>query len=157
MMLTKTFSEETYRQALDDWSWLSLAGKHPFLASLFGDVFLEDHAGIWMLDVLEGTLTHVFGDRQQMAAALDTEEGQDRHLLAGLALAAERRFGVVPGPGEVLAWTLPPVLGAPVAAENLQVMDFVVYLSLQGQLHRQVKDLPPGAKISGFIFDEETR
>jgi hypothetical protein len=48
----------------------------------------------------------------------------------------------------VLACRLPPVLGAPIVAENLQLMDFEVYLSLQGQLRRQIEDLPPGAKIS---------
>lgn len=155
MLLTKSFSEESYRRALADWAWLPLEGKRPFLASLFGDVFLEDGAGIWMLDVLEGSLNRVFDDRGQLAVVLDTEEGQDRHLLAGLALGAERRLGLVPGPAQVLAWKIPPVLGAPVAVENLQLMDFEVYLSLQGQLHRQLKDLPPGTKITGFTFESE--
>jgi hypothetical protein len=45
------------------------------------------------------------------------------------------------------------VFGAPVAVENLELMDFEVYLSLQGQLHRQVKDLPPGTRITGFTFE----
>ena len=108
-----------------------------------------------MLDVLEGSLNRVFDDRGQLAVVLDTEEGQDRHLLAGLALGAERRLGLVPGPAQVLAWKIPPVLGAPVEAENLELMDFEVYLSLQGQLHRQLKDLPPGTKITGFTFESE--
>ena len=155
MLLTKTFGEESYQRALDDWAWLPIGGKHPFLASLFGDVFLEDSAGIWVLDVLEGSLERVFDDRIQMTAVLGTEEGQDRHLLAGLAFGAEHRLGLVPGPDQVLAWRLPPVLGAPTAVENLQLMDFEVYLSLQGQLHRQLKDLPPGTRISGFSYGGE--
>jgi len=152
VLLTKSFSEESYRRALADWAWLPLDGKRPFMASLFGDVFLEDDAGIWVLDVLEGSLDRLFDDRGQLAAVLGTEAGQDRYLLAGLAFVAERRLGLVPGPAQVLAWKLPPVLGAPVAVENLELMDFEVYLSLQGQLHRQVKDLPPGTKITGFTF-----
>jgi hypothetical protein len=156
VVLTKTFSEDSYRRALEDWAWLPVEGKRPFLASLFGDIFLEDESGIWMLDALEGSLSRVFSDRQQMAAVLNTEEGSDHHLLAGLALAAERRLGLVPGPDQVLAWRVPPVLGAPTAIENLQLMDFEVYLSIQGQLHRQVKDLPPGTKITGFTVGGET-
>jgi hypothetical protein len=155
MLLTKSFSEESYRRALADWAWLPLEGKRPFIASVFGDVFLEDGTGIWVLEVLEGSLDHVFADRGQLAAVLDTEAGQDRYLLAGLALGAERRLGLVPGPAQVLAWKLPPVLGAPIAVENLQLMDFEVYLSLQGQLHRQVKDLPPGTRITGFTYEGE--
>jgi hypothetical protein len=98
VLLTKSFSGESYRRALADWAWLPLDGKCPFMASLFGDVFLEDGAGIWLLDVLEGSLDRVFDDRGQLAAALNTEEGQDRYLLAGLAFGAERRLGLVPGP-----------------------------------------------------------
>ena len=70
-------------------------------------------------------------------------------------LAVERHRGLVPGPGQVLAWTVPPVLGAPTAIENLQIMDFEVYLSIQGQIHRQVKELPPGTKITGFSVGGE--
>lgn len=150
MLLTRTFSEESYRRALEDWAWLPLAGKRPILASLFGDVFFEDGAGIWMLDVLEGALNHVFPDREHMPAVLDTEEGQDAYLLAGLALKAERHLGLVPGPGQVLAWMVPPALGGATASENLQLMDFEVYLSIEGQIRRQIKDLPPGTKIAGF-------
>jgi hypothetical protein len=62
----------------------------------------------------------------------------------------------VPGAQQVLAWQVPPVLGAPIAIENLELMDFEVYLSIQGQLHRQVKDLPPGTKISGITVDGQT-
>ena len=155
VLFTKTFSEESYRRALEDWAWLPLEGKRPFLASLFGDVFLEDDAGIWVLDVLEGSLERVFEDRYQMVAILDTEAGQDRHLLGGLAFGAERRLGLIPGPRQVLAWTVPPVLGAPIEAENLQLMDFEVYMSIQGQLHRQLQDLPPGTKITGFTIGGE--
>jgi hypothetical protein len=33
---------------------------------------------------------------------------------------------------------------------NVTVMPFVVSLSIAGQLHDQVRKLPPGTKISGF-------
>jgi hypothetical protein len=32
-------------------------------------------------------------------------------------------------------------------------MDFDVALTIAGQLHRQVRDLPPGTRISGFTVD----
>lgn len=151
--LTKSFSDDVFRRALEDWAWLPVAGKRPFLASLFGDVFLEDGSGIWMLDVLEGSLDRVFSGRQEMAAVLGSEEGREKYLLDGLAAGAAGRLGLSPGPDQILAWKLPPVLGAPVTVDNLQLMGFEVYLSLQGQLHRQVKDLPPGTRISGFTID----
>ncbi len=51
--LTKSFSDDSFRRAPEDWAWLPVGGKRPFLASLFGDMFLEAADGIWMLDVLE--------------------------------------------------------------------------------------------------------
>ena len=87
-----------------------------------------------------------------MAAVLNTTQGQDQYLLAGLALAAARHRGLTPGPEDVLSWTTPPALGGATTIENLEVMSFVVCLSIQGQLHRQVKDLPPGTRISGFTL-----
>ena len=35
--------------------------------------------------------------------------------------------------------------------------DRLVSLSIAGQLHRQVKDLPPGTRISGFAFEGDQR
>ncbi len=38
VQLTKTFPAEAFRDALESWSWLPLAGKVPVLATAFGDV-----------------------------------------------------------------------------------------------------------------------
>jgi len=43
--LAKSFSDDSFRRALEDWAWLPGSGKRPFLASLFGDVFLEAAGG----------------------------------------------------------------------------------------------------------------
>jgi hypothetical protein len=45
MQLTKTSPAEAFREALESWSWLPLAGKVPVLATAFGDVILQDPEG----------------------------------------------------------------------------------------------------------------
>jgi hypothetical protein len=85
---------------------------------------------------------------------LNTEEGQDQFLLAGIAIGAQER-GIHPGPAQIFMFNTPPVLGGEISADNVQAMDFVVAAALCGQLARQVKDLPPGAKVSGFSVDGE--
>lgn len=50
--------------------------------------------------------------------------------------------------GQVYGFEIPPVLGGSFDAENLVPSDLVVHFSLAGQIHRQVKDLPPGTPIS---------
>jgi len=48
----------------------------------------------------------------------------------------------------VLSFKVAPVLGAAIAVENIEVMDFEVIVHIAGQLHRQVGDLPPGSRIT---------
>jgi len=36
--------------------------------------------------------------------------------------------------------------------DNVEVIDFVVSLNIAGQIHEQVRDLPPGTPISGITI-----
>jgi hypothetical protein len=154
MHLTRTFSAEQYERGLESWGFVDLSGKSPLFTSPFGDVFFRADDGFWWLDTLEGQLTRPWSSTEEMRAALDTPEGQDEYLLAGFALAANAR-GVVPGTGQVYVFASPPILGGPLDVDNITVMDFVVALHLAGQLHDQVRDLPPGTPISGFTIRDD--
>ena len=74
--------------------------------------------------------------------------------MAGLAAGAERRRGLVPAASEVYAFTVPPVVGGPIAVESLTVISFVLWSQINGQTHEQVKDLPPGAQIGEFTISD---
>ena len=145
----KRFSAVKYEQALASWSWLDLAGKTPQFASLFGDLFLESPEGWWYLDTIEGGLKQVWQTGAEVQAALNTPEGQDQYLLLGLATEAKRR-GVSLAENEVYSLTPPPVLGGELDAANVSALDFVVAVDLAGQIHDQVRNLPPGTPITGI-------
>lgn len=147
----KRFTGEQYEQALESWSWLDLAGKTPRFASLFGDLFLEAADGWWFLDSMDGDLNREWHTEADLQQAVNTPEGQDRYLLLGLAQDAERR-GVTLDKNEVYSLTPPPVLGGPLDAANVSATDFVVALNLAGQIHEQVRNLPPGTPISGLTI-----
>jgi hypothetical protein len=132
-----------------------LDGKTPLFASLFGHVFLRDVHGIWVLDPNGGTLERHWDDEQALRAELDTEDGQDAWLLAGLAIGAKRRR-IPRGEGQTYNFVPPPILGGGFDLDRVMVMDFSVSLHLAGQLHEQIRDLPPGSRISGFQFDENS-
>jgi hypothetical protein len=155
VLLTKIFSDEQFERALESWNWIGLDGKQPALASLFGDIFFAAPDGWWYLSLLDGSLTRRWADRDAVQNELDTDDGQDEFLLGGMAMAAEAR-GLRLQPNEVYAFTIPPILGGQVTTENVQTMDFDVALTITGQLHRQVRDLPPGTRISGFSLDPGT-
>ena len=57
---------------------------------------------------------------------------------------------IVPSARQVLSFKVAPVLGAAISVENIEVMDFEAIVHLTGQLHQQVRDMPPGARITGF-------
>lgn len=49
------------------------------------------------------------------------------------------------------------MLGGEFVVENLTTRDFVVSLQIAGQPTRQVRDHPPGAKLSGFTYTPPRR
>ncbi|WP_141578850.1 suppressor of fused domain protein [Actinomadura sp. WMMA1423] len=147
MDLIREFSPERYADALDAWKWADLGGKVPLFASPFGDVFLESDDGCWFLSVVDGTLTRCWDGVQALRAELNTPEGRERYLMAGLAREAERA-GIILSAGQVYDFRHPPIAGGAVAVDNIEAIDFVVGVNVAGQIHGQVKDLPEGAEIS---------
>ncbi|MEV4394257.1 T6SS immunity protein Tdi1 domain-containing protein [Nonomuraea sp. NPDC049607] len=147
MELTKDFTPEQFEQGLESWRWIGLEGKVPVLASLFGDVILQAADGFWWLDAMQGSLTRSWEDADALLAELSTVDGREHYLLASLAQAAEQR-GLTPAAGQVYDFTRPPVLGGEVDVDNLGVIDFVVGLNIAGQIHEQVRSLPPGSPVS---------
>lgn len=152
LALTRTFRPERYRDGLSSWRWLDLRGREPLFTSPFGDVFFRAPDGFWWLDTLEATLTRPWSTVDELRADLNSFEGQDRYLMAGLAQSAARR-GLLPGPDQVYDFKVPPVLGGAVDVDNLDVTDLVVSLNIAGQIHGQVRDLPPGTPVAGITID----
>lgn len=151
MELTKVFAPERFAQGLESWGWIGLEAKVPVLASLFGDVIFQGEDGFWWLDTVEGSLNRRWQDLNALRAELNTADGQERYLLASLARVAEQR-GLNPTTEQVYDFQRPPVLGGELSVDNLGVIDFVVGLNIAGQIHEQVRDLPPGTPISGITI-----
>ncbi len=151
--LTRQFSGQDYARALEAWAWLGVEGKTPVFTSPFGDVCLRDDAGFWWLDLLEGSFDLVWETADEMRAELSSKEGQEHYLLAELAWGAEQR-GLVPTNEQVYGFTVPPVLGGAIDVENVDTISFVVGVNVAGQLHEQVRDLPPGTPISGITLTD---
>jgi hypothetical protein len=81
------------------------------------------------------------------AEMLQDEDGRDALLFGGMVLGA-RKNGLLLEPGECYDFRIAPVLGGPMALEDVDKLSFVVKLDVAGQLHEQVKDLPPGTRIN---------
>ncbi len=134
---------------LGDWQWL-LNGRFRVIAgSKFGDWFIARPDGrVELLDAMDGTLRVVAPSYQEFQRLLNTQAKQEEWLLSLLVLSLHEA-GVVPGPGQCYSFRIPPALGGKATSDNVEVMDLLVWVSICGQLHQQIRDLPPGTKISG--------
>ena len=107
---------------------------------------------MWFLDTVEGRLSREWDSPTSLQTQLNTVDGQDRYLMAGLAVAAFNA-GLLPGARQVLSFKVAPALGGSFEPHNIEVSDLVVTLSIAGQIHQQIKDLPPGTPISAIHID----
>ena len=151
MEVIRRFSDDEYAQALKSWAWLGLGQLTPQFTSPFGDVFLESQSGWWFLDTMDGSLSEPWASQAELQAALNTSDGQHRYLLLPLAVEAEAA-GLTPGGTEILSLTVPAVLGGELSVSNISVTEFVVSVNVAGQIHDQVRKLPPGTAISGVTI-----
>ncbi len=154
MELIRRFGANAFVEALSSWAWLDgLAGMTPALANAFGDVFLQGRDGSFsFLDTVGGRLDRFWLDAASLQADINNPEAQDKYLMVGLAQAADSQ-GLTPGVDQVLSFKVPPVLGGQLSTENLELVDFVIAVNLAGQIHQQVKSLPPGTPIPGLTLD----
>jgi hypothetical protein len=146
-------SGEAIQRALDSWQWLPIQGRKPVLVTAFGDIFFEGDDGIWFLDTLEGAFQRVCDTREELEVVLSSEGAADRYCLAGFVERAHRE-GMVLANEQCYDFTLHPVVGGKIEYSNIQPRDFVLAVHIAGQLHEQSRHLPPGARISRFVFKE---
>ena len=124
--------------ALEAWEWIGLEDMTPVAVTAFGDVFLVALSGIWFLDKLEGTLTKVCGSREELAKLLQSADGQNHYLAAGLVQRAARE-GMTLGPGECYDFEVAPVLGGAMSFENIVKRDLVTALGNAGRAHEKLR------------------
>ncbi len=146
-------TQEKISNGLEEWSWLPINDKTPIVVTAFGDIFFESSNGIWFLDTLEGNISKVTNTRGELQDILNTVEGQDHFLMSGFVDRAVAEGMKLMG-GQCYNFKISPVLGGQIIFENIEIQDLVVALSISGQIHRQVKDLPAGTKINNINISD---
>jgi hypothetical protein len=139
---------------LEDWRWLLGDGRYTvFRATAMGDLILRDVAGRFhMLDTIDGKLQPLAGSESELWQVLSDRRSRKR-LLGTFIVRGLREAGVVLGPRQCYSPDHPPILGGDLSDDNLKPCDIYVHLSIMGQIHRQVKDLPPGTPIGEIKFE----
>lgn len=138
---------------LEDWSWAMPEPARPVLLTAMGDVFVQGESGaVYFVDTVEGTVTLVANEGATFQSQLQDTEFVTARLYPS-RIVQLRKAGITLGPQEVYSHQRPLVLGGEDEPDNIEATHVAVHLSLSGQIHQQVKDLPEGTSITGVEFE----
>jgi hypothetical protein len=134
---------------LDDWRWLIGPSKQPILLSAIGDAFVQDEtdATIHLLDTAAGSCSRVAADEDEFRALLRDSQWVTDHLAVNV-IADFLAKGMGLESGQIYSWRRPPVLGGEYGLDNVGTTDIAVHFSVTGQIHEQVRSLPPGTPVT---------
>lgn len=149
--LTVNFDHLDQNKLLEDWHWLTGPSKVPILLTSVGDAFLKDtgDGSIHFLAVGTAELRPIASDVHEFRSLLTDNEFVLDYFAVEAVIALEQA-GVKLGPGQIYSLKVPAVLGGKYSLDNVATVDISIHFSLTGQIHEQVKDLPPGTKITGI-------
>jgi len=138
---------------LADWKWL-LKGSYEMIAmNHFGDMFLRQSTGeIRLLRVGSGDVEKIADSQAEFQSLLGEKEKEREWFALGLLTEIERE-GMTLAPGQCFSFKKPLTLGGTMEVSNIEVTSIAIYVSLMGQLHRQLKDVPPGTRITGLRIE----
>lgn len=151
-LLAPVAGEFDVDEALEAWRWLVPETVKPLVVTAFGDLFLVMPSGaVLFLDTILGKRAEVASSYEEWETELQHLERLDewfmpvflndlraanKHLERGQCYSALRDIS----------------LGGSYTVENFRPTSWRVHFFSSGSLHEQIKDLPPGTKISNIKF-----
>lgn len=137
-------------ELLEDWNWLLREPCTLIAMNNFADMFLRDGKGkIHLLVVTSGSLTKIAESEAEFRNFVAATENQRAWFSLDLLTELEQA-GMSLAPGVCFSFKKPLVLGGARAVSNIEVAPILVYVSMMGQIHQQLVDLPPGTPIAGI-------
>lgn len=138
---------------LSDWEWAMPEPMHPVLITAMGDVFAQGETkAVYFIDTVMGAIEKVAENGDEFQNLL-----RDPNFVTARMYPARllqwRKAGIELGESEVYSHAHPLVLGGTNTADNITAIHVAVHVSLSGQIHRQIKDLPEGTDITSIQIE----
>lgn len=139
---------EAVAELRESWSWLLGVDWRPMLFSAVGDVFLQLPSGtVWWLSTAAGSLEQIAESEADFIAKLSGEQ-VDEWFLPGL-VESLRSSGKHLLPGQCYSYTTLPVFAeGSFSVENMFQIDAKEHFGVTGQIMKQIRALPNGARVS---------
>lgn len=146
------FDENSSDRLIHYWKWLIGTDKTLILVSSIGDLFLRDVKNrVYWLNTGDATITEVADGIDAFKAKLQDQDVVSDWFLVDL-ITALKTDGNKLEAGQVYSYKKLIVLGGDYSPGNFEPTDIEVHFSISGQIHQQVKNLPPGTKINSVKF-----
>ena len=132
---------------LTDWEWAMESLMLPVLITAMGDVFAQADSGeVCFVDIVGGEVIPVCDSTEAFEEALDDDEFIEEFFYPQRVQELQAT-GLKLSGRSVFSHKLPLVVGGEDELANFETADAIIHVSIHGQIHRQVKDLPDGAEI----------
>jgi hypothetical protein len=129
------------------WSWLGVEPARVVRVNRFGNVvFADAQDRHWRLCPEELECTCIAGSAPEFARLAADEEFAEDWDMAALADPAEERFGRQPA-GRCFCFKIPGVLGGRYELDNVGTIALSELVRFSGDVARQIRDLPDGARV----------
>ena len=133
---------------LSEWTWAMPEPLRPVLLTAMGDAFAQGKSGgVYFVDMVEGNIRLVADDGESFQQLLRNNQFVTDHMFPSRIIQF-RNAGMTLQPKQAYSHKQMLALGGADDIENVEATDISVHISIHGQVHRQIKDLPDGAPIS---------
>jgi hypothetical protein len=146
-------SDDEFAAATESWRWSVPERVHPLLITALGDVFvLTRDSKVYFLDTENGKFDIVADSFGEWQTLLRDPQNIASWFRPQFVQQLKQRYGSLKEP-YVFSPTIPLVLSGKLTPDNYTPSRWDAHLHVMGQIHRQVKDLPPGTRITKIHVD----
>jgi hypothetical protein len=140
--------DKDWAELISGWRYLLPNTFDLWLVNRFGDLFaVFEDGSVHLLDVGRGTVERLADSREHFIDRMDQDGNGEGWLLTGLVDECVRA-GMKLKENQCYGFKIPPILGGDYEIANIEVTDLAVHYSLQAQICRQARELPPGTKVN---------
>ena len=145
--LTFEPSDDAIEQLAEAWAWRLKDPFRPVLFSTLGDMFFaRDDGAVWWLNTGTAELTQVADSIEHFKERLATDVADEWFLPA--LIDKLQMAGKLREPGECYTYvTLPIFTEGKYEVDNLNPVQAAEHFELTGHIHRQIAEMPDGAKM----------
>ncbi len=129
------------------WTWVLPDPVRIVARNPFGNVVVACADGSLWRVCPESLSAEKVSNKSNFESVLEDEEFREDWLFEGFEAAAQASLGPV-GEGQCYGFKIWPVLGGAYTPDNFAIKTLTEWLAVSGDVGKQIKDLPPGTKVT---------